>query len=188
MSAFAENWSLSGSACAVGQLRWTGPCCSLFFIILMLKYFKQVTPKLILPRRRKRILLFQLADWFFRWKQSFVLSHSLFTCGPASALLPCLSFEIIQSNFPLTFTFPFFLMFYQQGPVSSRIVSFFYTRYTPQRDVPSQWHNSCLSSLAAGLCELLLGKMSTASHQTMTSHPLHYPNSPCCLDISSYVL
>lgn len=167
----------------MGLLRWTGPCCSLFLRILMLKYFKEVTPKLSLPRCRKHTLLFQLAEWYFRWNiQSLILSRSPFTRGPASVQLPCLSFEIIQPNLSLTFTSPFFfVMFCQQGPPSRRIVSF-YTRYSPQRDLPSHWHNSCLSSLAAGLCELPLGKM------PMAPHLLHYPNSSCCPDTSSYVL
>lgn len=94
--------------------------------------------------------------------------------------LPVLWNNTAQSLPHIHFSF-FFVMFCQQGPPSRRIVSF-YTRYSPQRDLPSHWHNSCLSSLAAGLCELPLGKM------PMAPHLLHYPNSSCCPDTSSYVL
>lgn len=178
-------WELmSGTAYAMGLLRWTGPWYSLFLITFMLKYFRQITPKLSLPRWTS-----------IRYSSSFqikISSHLIFPTVPSPVIQPlpsCSACRLKQySQFLPHAHFSFFcgvlptraslqensfLLLYRIQ--SSERPTFSLPQFLPK---PSGYRVVQAPSGKDVHCKL-------PGHD---STPAHHPDNPCCPGISLYVL
>lgn len=137
------------------------------------------------PSCREHTLLFQHAEWYFRWKFSVTFSSlpSLCLCpGHSPVVLPVLWNHTAQFSLPIHFSLGVFCLVFlptRASLLENETVLLYHRGYT---------FSFYLRSLAVGLCKLPLGKISIISYQGMISHPLHHPNSPCCPNLSSCVL
>lgn len=123
-----------------------------------------------------------------KYSVTVVLSHSFFTYDPASANLPCLSFEIIQFAPHVHFSFWFFFIFCQQRPASRSVVSSFCRRQSSDTYLPlgSAQAQSLPKLPACRVWGAPWGKICVVS--PWPAAPSKHKYGRCHPDTSSYVL